>query len=295
MRLDLWLAQRLELSRSIVQKRIANGAVLVNGKAATAHHKVRAGDVVIMALQTEEPAPTAEAPDPTVVAETDDYLVLEKPAGLLMHPAPATNEFTLLDWLLRYDKNIVAVGPADRPGLVHRLDRDVSGLVVVAKAQPMFDALQQQFRERQIWKRYSALVHDGPPTDEGTIRLPLARSDRHHGRIAARPVGSEGREAVTQYTVVERLRTTTLLAVRILTGRTHQIRAHLFAVQMPVVGDTLYRPKKPHRLPPLDRLFLHASELRFTDLRGEWKEFSSPLPLELAAYLAALRKGKHRN
>ncbi len=284
-RLDRYLVQRIALSRTQIQRNIKKGLIIVNEQKAIAHQVILPGDRITI---TEPETEQVDVPDPKLLQETEAYLIIEKPSGLLVHPSPTSQEPTLIQWLLQRWPEIAAVGEQERPGLVHRLDRDVSGLMVIAKTPAAYDHLKLQFRDRQIKKIYTALVIGAPTEDDGDIHFRLARSKRHRGRIAARPLGAEGRDAVTHFSVVRRLRTTTLLAVRILTGRTHQIRAHLFAKGLPIVGDRLYHPKKPMRLPPLERPFLHASQLGFEDIAGSWQEFASPLPEELESFLNAL-------
>ncbi len=284
-RLDRFLADRSGLARNQIQRLIKQGAVLVNGRRETPHYAVRPLDRVHYAMPPE--SEHAEPPEPTVVAECDDWLVVEKPAGLLVHPTPARKEPTLADWFVARDRAYAAVGDLARPGIVHRLDRDVSGLMVLAKTHRAFLHLQSEFRERRVLKVYTALVYGLVAADEGTIAFRIARSKRA-GRMAARAQSAEGRDAITKYAVLRRFRTTTLLSVRILTGRTHQIRAHLFGYGHPVVGDTLYHPKKLPNVPPLDRPFLHATRIGFTGLDGSWREFTRPLPETLERYLQQL-------
>lgn len=178
-----------------------------------------------------------------IIYENDGFLVLDKPAGLEVYSEIKKEEPTLVDWLLEKYPAIAKVGPDPaRPGIVHRLDKAASGLMVVAKTRFAFDHLAKQFLERQVKKEYTVLVHGSVSKDEGTIEFPLARAKS--GRFAALPMGSEGRVAITEYEVIERFRNFTLLKVRIKTGRTHQIRVHLHALGHSVVGDKLYKQKK---------------------------------------------------
>lgn len=290
-RLDQYLAAMERRSRASVQKEIENGGVRVNGKERSSHQKLREGDrithvatTVPVARKRERTTVTA----PIILTETDDYLVIDKSSGVLVHPAEGRDEPSLIDWLREYVKGIDAVGELHRPGLVHRLDRDVSGVMVVATSVRGYDHLLAQFKNRLVKKFYTTLVIGAPVDEEGTLHFNIGRS-RKKKRMAARPKNADGKEAVTKYTVLRRYRTTTLLSVRILTGRTHQIRASLFAAGWPVVGDTLYHQKKATvRLPDLGRPFLHASLLGFEDLEGRWKEFESGLPSLLQGYLEHL-------
>ena len=235
---------------------------------------------------------------PDIIEQTDDYVVIVKPAGLLVHPADSSpDEPTLVDWLVEKFPQIKTVGdePELRPGIVHRLDREASGLMVIALNQKTFDALKVQFQDRTIEKEYLVLVHGKMLREFGEINLPIGRMSRG-GRMAAHSSNyEEGNEARTEYFVEKRFSTTTLLRVHIHTGRTHQIRVHMFSLQHPVVGDTLYPLKKFGKtkmgkafpLPP--RLCLHAARLVFTDKAGVRKEFLAELPPDFANYLTQFK------
>lgn len=289
-RLDKALVAVLGGSRSSVQSAIKAGRVFVNGKVGTMHVAVKMTDEVTMEEPAkEEKAKKAVAPKLEIIYEDDDVLVVNKPAGLLTHPAPNTTEPTLVDALVKHDKKIAKVGDErKRSGIVHRLDRDASGVLIVAKNNDAFTHLKKQFQERLTKKTYSVLVHGNVIKDHDTITLLLGRSGSRKGRMAARPASqNEGREAITHYDVVERYRHMTLLSVRIETGRTHQIRSHMFAIGHGVVGDTLYahRGVKPGKI---SRLFLHAKELTITLPSGEEKTFTAPLPESLNTFLCSL-------
>jgi 23S rRNA pseudouridine1911/1915/1917 synthase len=235
---------------------------------------------------------------PDIIEQTDDYVVIVKPAGLLVHPADSSpDEPTLVDWLVEKFPQIKTVGdePELRPGIVHRLDREASGLMVIALNQKTLDALKMQFQDRTIEKEYLVLVHGKMLREFGEINLPIGRMSRG-GRMAAHSSNyEEGSEARTEYFVEKRFSTTTLLRVHIHTGRTHQIRVHMFSLQHPVVGDTLYPLKKFGKtkmgkafpLPP--RLCLHAARLVFTDKTGARKEFLAELPPDFANYLTQFK------
>jgi 23S rRNA pseudouridine1911/1915/1917 synthase len=223
-----------------------------------------------------------------IIFEDDDFLIIDKPAGLEVATEIKKAGPTLVDWLLEKYPGIAKVGenPA-RPGIVHRLDKAASGLMVVAKTNAALEHLAKQFEERKIKKEYTVLAHGKVTKDEGTIEFPIARAKS--GRFAALPLGSAGgRAAVTDYEVIKRFRNFTLLKIRIKTGRTHQIRVHLHALGHSVVGDKLYKQKKIKKI-LLDRLFLHASNLGFYDLENKWKEFSSDLPVELVNFLQSVK------
>lgn len=284
-RLDIFLSSSVGLPRNQIQHALHDGLVVVNGVKKSAHYPVRENDDVTLVELELARKPVEIVHEPAIIMEEKNFLVIDKPAGLLVHPVGEKSEPALTGWLVRHDPNIAAVGDAQRPGIVHRLDRNVSGLMVVARTQEMLDALSKQFRQHQILKIYTALVYGSPKSEEGTLTFRIGRS-KHHGRMAARAATGEGKDATTTYDVLQRFATTTLLSVRIFTGRTHQIRAHLFAAGFPVVGDQLYRVQRKVNVPPLDRIFLHATKLGFTDLAGKWQEFERPLPKELQKYLA---------
>ncbi|MBI2984075.1 MAG: RluA family pseudouridine synthase [Candidatus Kerfeldbacteria bacterium] len=291
-RLDVFLTQHTDLSRSQLQKHIKSGAVLLNGRAVSAHHQVHPGDAVVLqeisATYHEQPI-TADTADPVVVFEDDNLLVINKPSGLVVHPAPGIRERTVYDWAVQHAPAIGGIGdqPQLRGGIVHRLDRDVSGLMVIAKSQPMFDFLKSRFQEHAVEKEYLALVHGRLTDTSGRIDFAIARKADHSGLMVARPKSQEGKEAATLFTVERHIKNLTLVRVRTLTGRSHQIRVHFKAIGHPLVGDPLYRIRGQKRLritPP--RPFLHATVLGFTDLAGQRRKFEAPLPNDLQQYLA---------
>jgi 23S rRNA pseudouridine1911/1915/1917 synthase len=288
-RLDRFLSATLQQSRHQVQKLIRDGLVTVNSQPASVHRWLKTGDRIAVA---DRPASaTAPLPPLQVVAETDDYLVVQKPAGVLVHPAAGSAAPALTAALLKRDPLIAGVGDPGRPGIVHRLDRDVAGLLVVAKTPAMYDELQRQFRERQVKKLYTALVFGAVSKPDGVLTFALARSRTRRGLVAARPRGTDGRPAETRFTVVRRFTHHTLLEVELITGRTHQIRAHLNAFGHAIVGDPLYgasaaRAKARDR--GLTRPFLQATTLGFRDRQGAWREYTVPLDDELQRFLATL-------
>lgn len=315
-RLDKFLLGKLgAASRTQVQKLIRAGAVTVNGKPCSVHHFLRAGDAVevsdrrsaeLKARSAESADPISRAPSselraPTIIHEDADLLVLDKPSGLLVHPTDKNESNTLVAWLLAHHPAIAGIGDDPRrPGIVHRLDRDVSGLMVVAKTPAAFAHLKQLFQRRTVGKDYLALAYGHFAQPEGVIRLPIGRSRK--GKYVAHPTvegvafAHDDRSATTRYRVVRTFGPHSLLDVTIDTGRTHQIRAHLSAIGHPIVGDPLYRPRKPFlrffsRRVKVDhtigRPFLHAQSLRFTAPNGTPLAFSSPLPPKLQAYLDA--------
>jgi 23S rRNA pseudouridine1911/1915/1917 synthase len=287
LRLDRWLVTRVPgWSRSQLQQLIEHGAVRVNGRAVSAHVLLRANDRV----EANYVAPPIDEPSAwnaiRCMAEEPDFLVVEKPAGILAHATPTSHEKTLSDWVAEHYPEVRGVGddPA-RPGLVHRLDRNVSGLLVIARTPESFENLKKQFQDRTIEKTYLALVH-GVVQSDGEVNYPIARSHTDRKRMAAGP-RVEGRNASTAYIVERRYSSMTLLSVHPKTGRMHQIRVHLRAIGHPIVGDQLYETRD-YPLIKLGRIFLHASELSFFDQQGQRQHFRSPLPGVLEDYLARL-------
>ncbi len=287
-RLDTFLtAQRPNISRSGIQKLIKQGHVLVNGKQTSVHHFLKIGDKVDFSepnrgqyqdeedgkgrLKIKDERPRTGSDEkvhekqPEIIAETSDWLVINKPVGLLVHP-DAHQEESLVDWLIEHDPKIAKVGEhPDRPGIVHRLDREVSGLMVIAKTQRAYEDLQNQFSSRQVEKAYLALVHGELSKDEGDIKFRIARSSTQ-ARMAARPSQEEkGRAAWTHYVVKDRFVGATLVEIHILSGRTHQIRAHFHALGHPVIGDDLYKRQKTDRNVKAPRLMLQSIGLTFDD------------------------------
>lgn len=293
-RLDGVIAELSGLSRSKLQKAIKRGEVLLNDEQPLTKTLVQIGDVISVPDEMFDQTPAEKAgplPELTVLYEDEDVLVIEKQAGLVVHDAPALKtQYTLVDALLNHCPQIAEVGDdPKRPGIVHRLDKQVSGVMIVAKTQAAFEHLKTQFQERSVIKEYQALIYGQPLKDHDTIDFKIIRS-KTLGRMVARPQAQEGKEAITEYTVLDRFKTATLLQVFIHTGRTHQIRVHFKAIDHPVVGDPLYKKKQMKNIRPiaLDRLFLHAHKLTITLPSGEEQTFTSPIPEELTALLEAL-------
>jgi 23S rRNA pseudouridine1911/1915/1917 synthase len=312
-RLDQFLAGRLKgISRARIQELIAFGKVLVNGAPAKPSLKLRGGEQITILAPTER-APLraiAEEIPLEILYEDDDLAIINKPAGMMVHAGAGAsdddrNRGTLVNALLHHFKNLSAVGGDLRPGIVHRLDKATSGLIVVAKNDEAHRQLAAQFARREVKKTYLALVHGWLKQDRGTISQSISRDRVRRTRMTTRLAG--GREAVTHYRVIRRLDTDcgkfTLLEVKIDTGRTHQIRVHMASAGHPIVGDTLYgaprevRPKRaashltgeaaPAR--SLSRNFLHAAELVVRHPRtGETLEFKTEMPQELQDFLRSL-------
>lgn len=287
-RLDQFLAAALQRTRGEVQRKIAAGEITVDDRRAAKDFRLVSGQVITLAPDAP-PAPAEPMPEPRIVAEDDDVLVLDKPAGLTVHPAPGVKEPTLVDWLLRQRPNVAGVGEDPRrPGIVHRLDREASGLMVVAKTSAAFEFLQRAFQEHRVGKRYLALVHGLVAQDTGEIRFPIDRSERD-GKMAAKPVGGAGREAITHYTVLERLPPFTLVEIRTETGRTHQVRVHFQAVGHPIAGDPLYGPRHAQTKKSPPRMFLHAGALTVPQPARDARTYEAPLPPDLDRYLTTIR------
>ncbi|MFA6588339.1 MAG: RluA family pseudouridine synthase [Patescibacteria group bacterium] len=230
--------------------------------------------------------------DIKILQETPDYLVIDKPSGLLVHPAEHhEKERTLTHWLVEKYPAIVNVGEdPSRPGLVHRLDMDVSGVMVIPKTQEMFMHLKKQFQDHTVKKIYLALVHGIPGKPEDTIDFPLARSRRKKGRMASQPSPTEKtREAITRFYVMQKFQHLTLLEVEIETGRSNQIRAHLLAYGLPIVGDKVYASNRVKQKVELDRPFLHSWKLEFTDLNNQKQFFEASLPGKLNKLLEKIK------
>ena len=301
-RLDAWLTQKNpRTSRTFFQKLIKAGRVTINGKSAKSHAVLKAGDVIELEAAVKPPVSKNERSSVfanlNIIDETPDFLVIEKPSGLLVHPAPSQKTATLVDALLKHDPKIKKVGDSpERPGIVHRLDREASGLMVVAKTQPAFERLKKQFQEHAIKKEYLALVFGKVSKDAGVIEAAIGRK-KGKGRMSARTKPLEGdREARSAYDVVERFPHATLVKIRTETGRMHQVRVHMKSIGHSLVGDALYASPKLRSSPSLrkcPRLFLHAAALGFTGPDGQRHEYHSKLPDDLHDFLEAL-KAKHQ-
>jgi 23S rRNA pseudouridine1911/1915/1917 synthase len=289
-RLDLFLAQRVpELSRTRIQELIREGHVRVDGKMARASHRVAAGErieVEVLPRPALEAAPEDLPLDLLLV--DNDFVIVNKPAGMVVHASAGHARGTLVNALLHRLGKLSGAGGALRPGIVHRLDKETSGALVVARNDKAHEHIAEQFRSRNVRKIYLALVHGKMPRDSGTITLPISRDPRRRTRMTARE--SKGRHARTDWRVIARLDRCTLVEAALHTGRTHQIRAHFAAVGHPVVGDTLYGAPRGLRagarnFPLLERNFLHASRIGFSHpSSGAWVEVRAPLPRELRVY-----------
>ena len=292
-RVDRYVADATGLSRSYVQKLISDGRLTSAGEALRSNAIVGAGTE--LRLDVPEPAALDLEPAPEIalriVYEDADLLILDKPAGLVVHPAPGHAGGTLVNALLAHGDGSTWGGIAgvQRPGIVHRLDRDTSGLIMVARHDAAQASIMAQLKARRVKKTYQALVQGSVSAAVGRIEAPIGRDPKHRTRMAVVP---DGRPSVTGYRVRERCADWTLLDLDLLTGRTHQIRVHLDAIGHPVAGDPVYGTGRSRRGPSgLDRLFLHAWRLELTSpSSGQLIRATAPLPPELTAVLDGLRE-----
>lgn len=299
-RVDAFLAAHLSVSRSRAQ-RLLNGAT-VNGGAVKMSHTLREGDLLVLA-PVEEPAPLEEMPVdiklpplPPVLFEDEHLMVIDKPRGLTVHPGAGERMATLIDVLRAAGRTLSTVGPAERAGIVHRLDKDTSGLIIVCKTDAAHWKLAEDFAERRLTKTYNAIVCGVPPM-RGRIEAPIERHATHRKKFAVLP---QGKDAVTEYTVVNKWRKFSRLEINLLTGRTHQIRVHLTYVNHPIVGDPLYGGEKraldsagdPEVVAAMQQLHgqaLHAAKLAFTHpISGDALAFEAPLPDDMVRIVDAL-------
>ncbi|HYR83585.1 MAG TPA: RluA family pseudouridine synthase [Terriglobia bacterium] len=294
LRLDVFLARHLgNLTRSQVQLLNRSGAILIEGHQNKAGYKIRGGETIEIDLSALEPASlTPEQLPLQIYFEDEDLAVVEKPAGMVVHPGSGKGGGTLVHGLLFHFQNLSDVGGKSRPGIVHRLDKRTSGLIIVAKNNVAHARLSQAFQDRQIQKSYIALVHGRPRVNSGTIELSIGRHRTIRTKMAAG--AKKGRSAYTEYRVVEQFRGFSLLELKIKTGRTHQIRVHLSAIGHPVVGDNVYGERqytqfvKKHG--ELNRYFLHSTGLGFNHPSTQVPlKFHSPLPEELQKLLQSIK------
>lgn len=291
LRLDRFLAEAFpEVSRARIQKDIKAGLVTVNGKQADEGKLVVRKDDKIEYDYVAEEKITAEAIDLKTVFENDDILIIDKPAGLVVHPAPGYKGPTLAAGLLHKYKDIKVIGEDEiRPGIVHRLDKDTSGVMLVAKTQKMFEHLKDAFQTRKIKKQYLALLVGNLPNKHGFINDPIGKHQTDFRKMTTlRP--KDPKEAMTEYTIVEQVDGYTLVRVNLHTGRTHQIRVHFSSIGYPIAGDQLYgKIKLPRLLPELHRQFLHASQIEVQLPDGTWIEAHAELPTDLRQILKDLK------
>jgi 23S rRNA pseudouridine1911/1915/1917 synthase len=292
-RLDKVIAGEIrELSRTQAQRLIEDGFVKLEGKPATkVGQRLERPTAIEILIPPAAPASNLpEAIPLDVIFENNDLIVINKPAGMVVHPAAGHVQGTLVNAVLGHDPELKGVGDpfGQRPGIVHRLDKDTSGLIVVAKNDLAHRELQRQFKAREVEKIYWALLEGHPPTETGRIETPIGRDLRDRKRMAVVPA-PRGRPAITEYKVLEKYPAHTLVQARLLTGRTHQLRLHFAYLKCPIVGDKAYGRRTPSL--PLDRQFLHAARLTLK-LPGSSlvQTFEAPLPEDLASILESLRQ-----
>lgn len=286
-RLDKYLLGQLaDISRNQIKKIILNGQITVNEEPTSVHHWLKFGDKIQYNPQAEEKEATFIA-EPKIIDQNDEFLILDKPHGLLVHPTDKGEINTLADWVTQKFPQAKKIGDdPNRPAIVHRLDKEVSGLMVIPLTQDSFDNLKRQFQDRTVEKEYTALVHGQMINSLGEINTPIER-DKKTGLMKIQNVKDSGKPALTLYEVVKKFVNYTLLKVKIKTGRMHQIRAHLYSIGHSVVGDKLYQTKDLRKKKKVltQRIFLHAHHLKFKDLEGKWREYNIKLPGELENFL----------
>lgn len=290
-RLDVFLAGEAEdFTRSHIQRLVGEGRASVNGVTARASYKVKQGDLVRLEVPEPEGMETkAEKIPLDIYHEDNDVIVLNKPRGMVVHPAAGNYSGTVVNALLYHCRDLSGINGVLRPGIVHRLDKDTSGLIMVAKNDAAHVSLAQQLKDRQITRIYQALVHGKVQEVSGIIDAPIGRDPKNRQKMAV--VHKNSKNAITKYSVLNRYEGYTYLRLKLETGRTHQIRVHLSFIGHPVAGDLKYGPPRPHF--NLEGQFLHAAVIGFKHPRtGVYLEFEAPLPDELAAILAGLTPEK---
>lgn len=290
-RLDKFLTKELEeASRTYIQRLIVEKMVTVNGRYEKGSYKVQKGDLVkIIIPETKLPEIKAAEMDLEIIYEDENIIVINKPPGLIVHPVPGNWNNTLVNALLAYSDKLSGINGVRRPGIVHRLDKDTSGVIVVAKDDQSHKRLVERFKDRDILKVYHAIVKGNLPHDKGIIDAPIGRDPGKRKRMAVTERNSK--KAVSHFQVIERFKDFTYLQIKLETGRTHQIRVHLSYLGYPILGDDKYGKKKVLRNLHVKRQLLHAYILGFEHpITGEWLEFKAPLPEDFRSILNILKK-----
>jgi len=302
-RLDV-LATQLNpsLSRAFSQKLIEKGQILVNDRPSQSSYRLKLDDKVTIEVPPPEKYEVRPENLPLdIVYEDDDLLVVNKSRGMVTHPAPGHYTGTLVNALLYHAKNLAGIGGVERPGIVHRLDKDTSGLLLVAKTDLAHRSLSTQIKDRQVKRSYVALVHGVVKQDEGFVQEKIGRHPVHRKKMAViKQAGLKSREALTFYKVLRRFKDYSLLELQLKTGRTHQIRVHMSHIGHPLVGDKTYGKKDqalselvPSSIEGVEGQLLHARTIGFTHPRtGEYLEFSAPMPDEMTEAIRTLSKGQ---
>jgi 23S rRNA pseudouridine1911/1915/1917 synthase len=287
-RLDKFLVENLshDFSRVFLQKLIADGHILVNGKIAKANHKIRAGESIDVKIpKAVESKIIPEKIKLNIVYEDKDIVVVNKPVGMVVHPAPGSKSKTLVNALLAHCKNLSGIGGVMKPGIVHRIDKDVSGLLVVAKNDRAHRCLAEQFKDKTASRVYYAIVKGVVQLDNGIIDLPIGRSDRDRKKMAV--TFERSKDALTRYKVLDRFENASLLEITLGTGRTHQIRVHLAYIGHPILGDVKYGATRAG----LKRIALHAKTLGLIHPKTEkYMQFKTELPREMKELIEKLKK-----
>lgn len=288
-RLDAAVSAELGISRKLAADLIADGSVTVNGKSPKKSAKVSEGDEVTVILpELSEPEAVPQDIPLDIVFEDDDLLVVNKPKGMVVHPAPGNPDGTLVNALLFHCKgSLSGINGVLRPGIVHRIDKDTSGLLIVAKNDKAHRVLAEQIKEHTFTREYRAVVYGNVKNDNGTVDAPIGRDPKNRQRMAVVYVNSK--PAVTHYEVLNRYEGFTFMKFRLQTGRTHQIRVHMASIGHPLAGDPVYGPKKT--ITHLEGQCLHAGLIGFVHpTTGEYMEFSSELPQYFTSYLSTLKE-----
>lgn len=294
-RVDLFLVERTGMTRSRIQKLLKKGWVLVNGIEANQNYRVRSHDEIDLEVPTEKTGELIPEPVPIEILYSDEYvIVVNKTAGTVVYPGAGHDRGTLMNALAYHCSDLATVGGPLRPGVVHRLDKDTSGVMVIAAEDNAYYDLVEQFKSRVVEKRYVTLVYGNVKADKGEIALPIGRSESDRKKMSTRV--RKGKEAVTVWKVLERFGVATLLSIKLGTGRTHQIRVHLSSMGHPVLGDRTYGKKIELELGKkkisIPRQMLHAELLGFKHpATGEYMEFTSPLPQDMKKVLGEVSIG----
>ena len=292
-RLDIWLSQKmLDLSRSQIQKLISQGNVKVNDHICTSKKAtVQQADKIIVTIPPPIPLEIEANDIPLdILYEDDALLIINKPAGLVVHPAPGHSEGTLVNALLAHCDSLAGIGGVQRPGIVHRLDKDTTGAIMVAKTDRAYQHLQGQLQAKTARREYLGVVYGSPKTDSGTIDLPIGRHRVDRKKMAVTPVERGGKVAVTHWEVKERLGNFSMMLFRLETGRTHQIRVHSAKIGYPIVGDTIYGKGRSVGV-NLNGQALHAWRLELEHpVSGELVEAIAPLPEDFLTLVEVLRR-----
>lgn len=289
-RADIYLAAQLGVSRSNMQKLLDEGRVSRGMKVLKANYKVRPGEELTIAIPEPEPLEVQPEDIPLdIIFEDEDVVVVNKPRGMVVHPAPGNYTGTLVNALLYHCKNLSGINSVIRPGIVHRLDKDTSGIMIVAKNDAAHISLSEQIQTKSAHRSYFAIVRGNIKTDSGTVATQIARDKNDRKKMTV--VKEGGRDAVTDYEVLERFGRFSVVRCQLRTGRTHQIRVHMEYLGYPLVGDPKYSPMK---VPfAISGQALHSQELEFTHPRtGERLRFEAPLPEDMQKIITRLRNGQ---